>query len=129
MCNGGKVAPHSAGAALSVLVDYLEAWGEGAGLRSSSSFWLSTVGNLTTLVEKIKSNMHLKLFEISYHLCLITKKHNHDHLQSLSVTIASFLRVLYSQINISRLAVAALMNGAVSTSCTHTFALSLDDHS
>lgn len=79
-----------------------------------------------------RENQKSRTFEtlkLLYHLSLITKKHNHDYLQSLRVTITSSPSVLYSRIDISRLVVAALMNGAVSTSCMCTFALSLGDHS
>lgn len=49
--------------------------------------------------------------------------------QSLRVPTASFPSDMHSRIDISRVAVAALMNGAISTGCTRTFALSLGGHS
>lgn len=37
----------------------------------------------------------MKLFLIAYHLCLITKKHHHDYLQSLKCHICFLLPVLF----------------------------------
>lgn len=43
VCFRGEAAPGSASTALAVFVDHLGGWGEGAGERSISSFYLLTV--------------------------------------------------------------------------------------